>query len=264
MNLCSIASGSSGNCIYVGNENTKLLVDAGISGKRIEGGLYGIDVDPLKLDGILVTHEHIDHVSGLGVMARRYKVPVYATVETIYAIRRIKSVGRIPDELFCIIEPDKTFEINDIVVNPFSISHDAANPVCYTFCSDGHKAGVATDLGKYDDYIVHQLEGSELLLLEANHDINMLQVGSYPYVLKRRILGDLGHLSNDNSGRLISRLLHEGLKNIFLGHLSKENNYPDLAYETVKYELELSGNPLWKECNIFVAKREEPSVFVSV
>ena len=215
MNLCSIASGSSGNCIYVGNGNTNLLVDAGISGKRIVAGLTSIDIKPEELNGILVTHEHIDHVGGLGVMARKYHVPIYATVETINAILRINSVGRIPAELFQIIENDKTFMINDIEVNPFTISHDAANPVCYTFHKDGHKVGIATDLGKYDDYIVKSLSGCEILLLEANHDINMLQVGAYPYVLKRRILGDKGHLSNDNSGRLISELLHDKLKYIF-------------------------------------------------
>lgn len=264
MNLYSIASGSSGNCVFIGNENTNLLVDAGISGKRIENGLYDIDVNPEKIDGILVTHEHIDHVGGLGVMARRYKIPVYATAETINAILRIKSVGRISEELFHIIEPDQSFQINDMTVNPFSISHDAANPVCYTFEAGGHRAGVATDLGKYDDYIVSKLAGVELLLLEANHDINMLQVGSYPYVLKRRILGDRGHLSNDNTGRLLCRLWHEGLRCIFLGHLSEENNYPDLAYETVKYELMKSGIPFGEGCSIKVAKRDEPSKFVTV
>jgi Metal-dependent hydrolases of the beta-lactamase superfamily I len=264
MNLCSIASGSSGNCIYVGNEQTHLLVDAGISGKRIEAGLAGIQVKPENLQGILVTHEHIDHVGGLGVMARKYHVPIYATAETINAILRIKSVGRIDEELFCIIENDLPFTIQDIEVNPFTISHDAANPVCYTFTEGGHKIGVATDLGKYDDYIIKNLSGSEILLLEANHDINMLQVGAYPYVLKRRILGDKGHLSNDNSGRLIRELIHDKLKYIFLGHLSKENNYPDLAYETVKYELLQEYELDRLNCNICVANRDEPSALVSV
>lgn len=263
MDLCSIASGSSGNCIYVGNQNTKLLVDAGISGKRIEHGLYGVDVDPGSLDGILVTHEHIDHVGGLGVMARRYHVPIYGTAETLRQIQCIRSIGKIPEELFRIVEPDKEFVINDVTVNPFSISHDASNPVCYTLTADGCKAGIATDLGKYDEYIISKLAGAQLLLLEANHDVNMLQVGSYPYTLKRRILGDRGHLSNDNSGRLICRLLHHGLKHVYLGHLSKENNYPDLAYETVRYEVSLSDSPFKNLCRIEVAKREEPSVLVT-
>lgn len=264
MKLCSIASGSSGNCIYVGNENTNLLVDVGVSGKRVEAGLVSIDVDPKTLHGILVTHEHSDHISGLGVMARRYQVPIFATAETINAILHTKSVGRIPEELLQIIEPDTSFVINDMQVNPFAISHDAANPVAYTFEHDGKKIGVATDLGTYSEYTVKNLTGCESLLIEANHDINMLQVGAYPYVLKRRILGDRGHLSNDNSGRLLCDIFHKGLKHIVLGHLSKENNYPDLAFETVKYELESYQSDILAECNMFVANRDEPSQMIII
>lgn len=264
MKLCSISSGSSGNCIYVGNKDTNFLVDAGISGKRIEAGLSSIDVNPATLDGIFVTHEHLDHISGLGVMARRYQMPIYATAETIHAIFHTKSVGRIPEELFSIVEPDQPLVVKDIEIHPFSISHDASNPVAYTFSAEGHKIGIATDLGTYDDYIISHLSGSEILLLEANHDINMLQVGAYPYILKRRILGDRGHLSNDNSGKLLSALLHGKLKHIFLAHLSKDNNYPELAYETVKYELEQCDNFLKAGCSLSVAKRDEPSALVSV
>lgn len=264
MNLCSIASGSSGNCIYVGNQNTNLLIDAGISGKRIAGGLSQIDVNPEKIDALFVTHEHSDHVSGLGVMARRYHIPIYATNETIQSILSMPSLGKIPGELFHSVEPDHSFEINDIVVQPFSISHDAVNPVCYTFCSDGHKIGVATDLGKFDDYIIEHLEGSEALLLEANHDVNMLQAGSYPYYLKRRILSDRGHLSNDNSGHLICRLMGEKLKHIFLGHLSKENNYPELAYETVKVEMECFDKECRRQIRLNVARRDTPSEYITV
>ncbi|HEX3021094.1 MAG TPA: MBL fold metallo-hydrolase [Lachnospiraceae bacterium] len=264
MNLCSIASGSSGNCIYVGNGDTHILVDAGISKKRIESGLQSIDINPEMINGILITHEHSDHVSGIGVMARKYHMPIYATVETINAILHMNSVGRIPEELFRYIQPNQTFTINDVEVNPFSISHDASNPVCYTFTSNGHKVGVATDLGMYDDYIISNLSGSEILLLEANHDVNMLQVGVYPYYLKRRILGDKGHLSNENSGKLIRELWHDRLKHVFLGHLSKENNFPDLAYETVKCEVEQMGNEFNHQVNIQVANRDEPSEFVSV
>lgn len=264
MNLCSISSGSSGNCVYVSSEKSRFLIDVGISGKRIENGLASISVDPQTLDGIFVTHEHLDHISGLGVMARRYGLPIYATAETICEINRTKSVGRIKEELYHIIEPDETIVIKDMEIHPFSISHDAGNPVGYTLQSDGHKVGIATDLGKYDDYIVSKLFGSEILLLEANHDINMLQVGAYPYVLKRRILGERGHLSNDNSGKLICELLNERLKHIFLGHLSKDNNYPDLAYETVKYQLEQSNSPFKRQVVVRVANREEPSPLVSV
>lgn len=264
MNLYSIASGSSGNCIYVGNEETHLLVDVGISGKRVEAGLKDADIDPATLSGILITHEHSDHISGLGVMARRYQVPIYATAETMNAIFKTKSVGRIPEELVRVIEPDQSFFIDEIEVTPFSISHDASNPVCYTFACKDSKVGVATDLGTYDDYIVKHLSGLNAVLLEANHDIHMLQVGGYPYVLKRRILGDLGHLSNDNSGRLICEIYHEKLHHIILGHLSKENNYPDLAFETVKYEINQNDSSILDHCNVFVARRDEPSEFIRV
>ncbi len=264
MKLCSIASGSSGNCIFVGTRQTNILVDAGISKKRIVEGLDIIGISPLSIEGILVTHEHSDHIKGLGVMARQYKLPIYGTRETIEEIKRISSLGAIEEELFHVIEPDVSFFINDIEVTPFSSYHDARNPVCYTFCQGKHKVGIATDLGTYDDYIIKNLTGCEILLLEANHDVNMLQVGSYPYSLKRRVLGDYGHLSNDTSGKLLARLMHKGLKHIFLGHLSKENNYPDLAYETVKYELEKCGILEEFDFQLEIARRDEISPLVSI
>lgn len=264
MKLCSIFSGSSGNCIYVGSEHANILVDAGNSGKKIEAGLDSIQVDPKEIDGIFITHEHLDHIKGVGIMARRYQMPIYGTVETIHAILKTKNIGKIPEELIHAVEPDRTVQLKDMEINPFCISHDAANPVCYTFSSNGHKVGIATDLGTYDEYIIEHLKDSEILLLEANHDINMLQVGPYPYILKKRILGDRGHLSNDNSGKLICSLLHEKMKHIFLGHLSHENNYPELAFETVKYELSQSESPYKNSCKVSVAKRDEPSMLVSV
>lgn len=262
MKLCSIASGSSGNCSYIGTKNTGILVDAGISGKKIEQGLLSIGVDVNKLKGVLITHEHSDHVKGIGVLARKYQIPIYGTAETINAMLKSSSIGRIPEGLFRFVKPDCTFEIEDLEVNPFSISHDAANPVCYTFHSENKKIGYATDLGKYDDYIVKNLKDSDLLFLEANHDVNMLMVGAYPYYLKQRILGDHGHLSNDLSAKLICELLHDKLKSIILAHLSKENNYEALAYETIAQSVEaIAGQDT---PTITVANRDEPSaVFIS-
>ena len=263
MKLCSIASGSSGNCIFVGSEQTNLLVDVGLSAKRIENGLKEIDIKPDTIQGILITHEHTDHVSGLGVMARRYHIPIYATYETIMAIRGIKSLGEISEKLFNYIEPDKRFTINDISIEPFSISHDAANPVCYTMETGHEKLGIATDLGKYDDYILSKLSGSDILMIEANHDINMLMVGKYPYYLKQRILGDLGHLSNETSAGLISKLINKKKQHIILGHLSKENNYEELAYETVICELMRLGVDS-SALNLNVAHRDAPSGMVTI
>ncbi len=261
MKLCSIASGSSGNCIYVGSSRTNLLVDAGVSAKKIEFGLNGIDIDPESLQGILITHEHSDHVSGLGVLARRYNIPVYATLETVKAIRRIKAMGEVPESLFNPIRPNETFLINDIMVEPFATSHDASDPVCYTMQSEGHKVGIATDLGMYDDYIVAKLQDSDLLMIEANHDVNMLMVGRYPYYLKQRILGNLGHLSNDTSADLISRLLTPRLRYIRLAHLSQENNMEELAYETVCCELTGRGCN-FSSLDLSVAHRDVPSPLV--
>lgn len=264
MKLCSIASGSSGNCTFIGSKSTKLLVDAGISGKKIENGLNSIEVSPQDIQGVLITHEHSDHIQGLGVLARRYHTPIYGTAETINAILKMGNVGRIPQELIHYVVPDQAFQINDITVEPFATSHDAANPVCYTFHADGHKIGMATDLGKYDDYIIEKLSGAEILLLEANHDVNMLMVGAYPYYLKQRILGDRGHLSNENSARLICRLFHKKLKYITLAHLSKENNYEELAYETVRLELNRLVDDHSSEAMLSVAKRDTVSEMLSL
>lgn len=263
MRICSIASGSSGNCIFVGSERTNLLVDAGISAKRIEHGLNRIEVNPDTIQGILVTHEHSDHVSGLGVMARRYHIPIYATYETVMAFRRSRSMGEISEELFNYVEADKEFRINDVCIEPFSTSHDAANPVCYTVKMDDGKIGIATDLGKYDDYILSKLEESDLLLIEANHDVNMLMVGKYPYYLKQRILGERGHLSNDLCAELISKLIGKKNKHIILAHLSKENNYEELAYETVLCELTKHGT-VSSDIKLSVAHRDSPSDMVIV
>ena len=256
MRLCSIASGSSGNCIYVGSDNTHVLVDAGISGKRIEQGLSGLQISGKDLDAILVTHEHADHIQGLGVMARRYNVPLYMTGGTADYLQRTGAIGRIPEGLIREIVEDEDFGIGDLMIHPFTIPHDAAQPVGYRLASGTKSVGIATDLGKYTDYIIENLENLDALLLESNHDVNMLQVGPYPYLLKQRILGDRGHLSNENAGRLLGRIVHDRLKYVFLGHLSKDNNYEELAYETVCSELTMGANPYTaKDFDIRVASR---------
>lgn len=257
MILGSIASGSSGNCIYVGSEDTHLLVDVGISKKRIEAGLCGIEVDPKKLSGILITHEHSDHISGLGVMSRKHKLPIYATSETIGRILNNSATGGIDPELFHPIVPGAMFFIGGIKIHSFSVPHDAANPVGYTFEAEGKKVGVATDIGVVTEVIAEHLKGVRALLLEANHDVHMLEAGTYPYQLKRRILGNQGHLSNENSGRLLARIWTKELKHIFLGHLSEENNFPDLAYETVRLELLNAHQDFERYTSLSVASRSE-------
>lgn len=265
MKMCSIASGSSGNCIYIGTEATHLLVDVGISGKKTVEGLNQLGLAGSDIDGILVTHEHSDHINGLGVMCRKFGIPVYGTKGTISAIRKASSLGKIEDSLFHVVNADEKFILKDITVNPMKISHDATEPVAYRFQYGTKRMAVATDLGIYNDYTVECLKGMDVLLLEANHDINMLQVGPYPYYLKQRILGNRGHLSNELSGKLLSRLLHDNLKSVILGHLSKENNLAELAYETVRLEISMADNPYKPDdFPIYVASRSEISRLVEV
>ena len=265
MRLCSIASGSSGNCIYVGSDCAHVLVDVGISGKRIEQGLNSLDLTGKDIDGILITHEHSDHIKGLGVIARRYQIPIYTTGGTVDAMLRSSSLGKMPEGIFHEIREDEPFAIKDLTINPFTTPHDAAQPVGYRFECGSQSVGIATDLGKYNEYIVEHLQNLDALLLEANHDIRMLQVGKYPYYLKQRILGDRGHLSNENAGRLLCRLLHDNLKAVFLGHLSQENNYEELAYETVCSEVTLGDNPYQsRDFKIQVAKRDCISEVITV
>lgn len=265
MRLCSIASGSSGNCIYAGDEHTHLLVDAGISKKRVEEGLKELDVKGEELGGILVTHEHIDHIQGLGVFCRKYKTPIYATKGTIEGIRKCSSLGKLPEGILHEIEIDKTFALGTLSIHPFAISHDANEPSGYRIEDGDKKVAVATDLGTYDEYIVENLKDLNGVVLEANHDIHMLEVGPYPYPLKRRVMGEKGHLSNELSGRLLCDILHDELQSVILGHLSKENNYEQLAYETVKLEITLGDNPYkGEDIPIMVAKRDTVSDIVTL
>lgn len=260
MKMSSIVSGSSGNCILVGTNRCNVLVDAGTSKKKIELGLVENNIDPHDIDGIFITHEHSDHISGLGVFTRKYPVPIYGTKETLFAVKQAKSLGAIDKELFCEIEPDESYTIKDLSIKPFKISHDALNPVAYRLEYENQAVAIATDMGTFDDYTIEKLKNLDAVLLEANHDVNMLQVGPYPYPLKQRILGDRGHLSNEMSARLLIEILHDNIKKIFLGHLSKENNYAELAYETVRAEIAVSDN-LYKaaDFNIEVAGRSEVS-----
>jgi len=259
MRVCSIASGSSGNCVYIGDKNTNILVDAGTSRKRIVAGLGSIGVHPEDIDGIFITHEHSDHIQGVAMMVKMFDIPVYATSSTLDYIRSKDKNNVISMNHLYEVHPDECAVLKNMEITPFSISHDAADPVCYTVRSGGHKAGVVTDLGVFDDYTVKHLLGSEILMLEANHDISMLEAGSYPYRLKCRILGKKGHLSNEDSGRLLSRLAGKKLKYVFLAHLSKENNYPELAYQAVKCQIweELGINEL--PFRMSVAGRNTPS-----
>jgi phosphoribosyl 1,2-cyclic phosphodiesterase len=256
MRFKNIASGSSGNCTYIGDETTHLIIDAGISGKRIEAGLNDLDLTTPDIDGILITHEHTDHIGGLGVLARKYGLPIYATEGTIEAIKKIPRCDTISEHLFHVVKADRDFRLGDFNIKPIAISHDAAEPVAYRIENNDRCAAIATDLGIYDDYIKESLSGCDILMLEANHDVHMLEVGPYPYRLKRRILGEKGHLSNDHCGRLLTYLISDRLQQVVLGHLSQENNLAELAYETVRMEVTMSDcEANWGDFPVSIASR---------
>lgn len=257
MKLCSIRSGSQGNAILVYTEETKILIDCGVSGKTAENGMREMGVEPGSLSAVLVTHEHMDHVSGVGVMTRRYKIPVYANRKTWTAME--KSVGKIAPENRREFEHSENFSVGDILVQPFSIPHDAADPVGYSLISGNKKVSVATDIGVLEESLFRSIQGSQGVLLESNHDRNMLDMGGYPLPLKQRIRGDKGHLSNDDAGKAAEFLVRMGTRKILLGHLSHENNYPLLAEQTVTNILRDAGIEPGKDMQLCVAPRDEIS-----
>ena len=233
MRLMSIASGSGGNAVYVGNDDTHILIDAGVSRKRISEGLKRAGLSAADLDAILVTHEHADHIKGLKVLEKTWQIPVFATNGTISGIKdSIVDTGF--DHIFNVIERDASFMINDLNITALSVSHDAREPVCFRIDDGNASCGVITDLGCFDRKIIDGFQGLDAVLAESNHDIRMLESGPYPYPLKRRIAGNTGHLSNESSGRLISELLNDHMQYIILGHLSRKNNYDELALLTVE------------------------------
>jgi len=265
LQIMSIASGSSGNCIYVGTDQTHLLIDDGISCRRVCDGLAEAGLTGHDIDAVLVTHEHADHIGGLGVFLRKFRTPVYTAEATAAEIPKAKGIGKLPDDPFHIIKAGERFEIGDISIDPISISHDAADPLAFRFSGGGRSAAVVTDLGYYDYHLVDKLQGLDGILLEANHDLRMLEVGPYPYYLKKRIAGNRGHLSNEASGRMLDEILHEGMKKVLLGHISHHNNYAELARETVRMEVDLSTSG-WSadDFSIEPASRDHPSELIEL
>ena len=262
MRLCSIASGSSGNCIYTGTDHTHLLIDTGISKKRIEEGLHDLEIKGEEIDGILITHEHSDHIKGLSTISHKFDIPVFATRETFDAMPT--QTEKISNKNINYFYPDEKFNINDLEITPFSIPHDAANPCGFTINNEKHQLSIATDIGHMTNDIVKHLEGSELLLLESNYDTEVLKCCKYPFHLKARIAGSTGHLSNTMSGKTISYLLkNSNLNTAILGHLSKESNFPELAYQTVVDEL-LANNCNTDSINLSVASRELPGRLIKL
>ena len=260
LNFCSLYSGSSGNSLFVETPNTKLLIDAGVSCKKIETALNDININPSSLDGILVTHEHIDHVQALGTLSKKYDLPVFVNQETLDAMP--KQRDKISDKNIKLFKVNDNFEIGDLKIHSFSIPHDAANPCGFSLYKDDKKISIATDIGHMTNSILKNLEESLFVLLEANYDPEILRCTSYPFSLKSRIAGPTGHLSNEIAGKTISYLLQSGLKNAMLGHLSKESNFPELAYQTVVDELISNNNE--NKLSLSVASRDNHSKIIEV
>ncbi len=232
--FCSLYSGSTGNSSLVQTENTKILIDAGESAKKLTEALNSINIEPTQINAILITHEHSDHIKGLGTFSKKYNIPVYANVDTWNAMNTQRE--KINSNNIKYFNYEK-FNIGDLTILPFSIPHDAANPSGFSIYYKDKKISIATDIGHMTTEVVKNLTNSSFILLEANYDSNILKCSSYPYVLKKRISGPNGHLSNDEAGKTISNLIEHGLNTVMLGHLSKENNFPELAYKTVVEQL---------------------------
>lgn len=250
-----------GNCLYVESDNTKLLIDAGVSLKKIEKGLDTINVSPSSIDGILVTHEHSDHIQSLGNLSKKFNLPVFANSETFDAMP--KQTDKISTENINKFKIKQKFSINDVEITPFAIPHDAANPCGFNISCNDDKISIATDIGHMTNEILKQLEGSKFVLLESNYDTEVLKLSKYPFSLKQRIAGPNGHLSNEIASKVINYLLHDNLKTAMLGHLSKESNFPELAYQTVVNEL-INSNSDVSKLSLSVASRNEPSKLIHI
>lgn len=260
LNFCSLASGSAGNCLFVETERTRILVDAGYSGKQIEHLLRTIHVDASTLDYIFVTHEHIDHVKGVGVLARRYRIPVVANYPTWEGMK--KGIGPLPSDLQLVFETGTDFTLRDLDVHALKIFHDSREPTGFVIHHGGKKLSIVTDTGYVSEEMKEKIKGSDLLFLEANHDIVMLEKGPYPLHLKQRIRGTKGHLSNDDAGHTLPAVLKGEGETVFLGHLSQENNVPLLAMDTVSRIITEYGLDPQKDIRLSPAARYEPSELV--
>jgi len=255
--FCSLASGSSGNCHLINDGESSILIDVGLSGIRIENKLKKIDIDPRSLTAILVSHEHNDHICGVGVLSRRYNIPVYANKGTWEGMDT--KIGEIRENNIRCFNSEEDFNIRDFNISSYDISHDANEPVGFSIKKDNVKISIVTDLGYIDESIIRQVGDSDLVVLESNHDEEMLKVGRYPYYLKRRILSDVGHLSNEAAGDAIIDLVNKNVRSILLAHLSKENNFPELAVATIKNILDDEKIIIGEDIGLDLAHRDRVS-----
>ncbi len=254
-----LASGSKGNCTLISSSGTRLLVDAGLSCRELLRRLLLCGESASCIDAILITHEHSDHVGGLYVLAKRLKIPVYMTEATHDAYRRDArdSAGnRIKLERLELFHPGHVFNIGDVSVTPFTIPHDAVDPVGFTFCSEGMKVGVCTDLGYMPASVRHHIRGCQVLMIESNHDLEMLRGGPYPWAVKQRVMSRVGHLSNDALADFLTTDYDGGAEYVILAHLSEQNNHPEIARMTA--ERALGEQPAAAGKQLMLAAQHEP------
>lgn len=258
LEFCSLNSGSNGNATYIAAGNSRVLVDAGLSGRTIAASLQQLGVLPETLSGILVTHEHVDHIRGIGVLSRKHRIPIYANADTWERMYRV--VGDIPVAQRREFVTGEDFYVGDLGVRPFSIPHDTVDPVAFRLFAGGRSVAVATDMGHVPKRVVKELAGADLVLLEANHDEEMVTHNPrYPVSLKRRILGSNGHLSNDSCAVTLMKLYETGVSRALLGHLSEDNNTPELAMQTVTRQLEREGLVVGREVFLEMTWRDRAS-----
>ncbi|MBO8155661.1 MAG: MBL fold metallo-hydrolase [Bacillaceae bacterium] len=257
-----LASGSTGNAFYIGTDNQKLLVDAGLSGKQMERLMEEIDLDPSELDGILVTHEHSDHIKGLGIMARRYDLPIYANEKTWKAMDG--QIGELSVDQKFVFDLGSTKTFGDIDVESFGVSHDAAEPMFFVFHHNRKKVALVTDLGYVSERIKKTVEDADAYIFEANHDVEMLRMGKYPWNVKRRILSDRGHVSNEDCALALTDIIGNRTKRIYLAHLSQDNNMKDLARMSVSQILNDHGFPVDQNLELHDTDPKKPTPIYKV
>lgn len=257
--FCSLSSGSSGNCYLAGSDTTYVLIDAGITAKKITDSLSELNLTPLDLSGILISHEHSDHIKGIDILSKKYSLPVYANKKTAVELRSLcKYWDYVNINIF---ENNADFLIGDLVVKPFPVSHDAADTVGFSIKHEDSKICTATDTGCVTPEIINEIADADLVILEANHDEEILKMGRYPWFLKQRILSDCGHLSNEAAGEVIVQSIKTNpkAKRFLLAHLSRENNFPEMAYQTILNVLEKNGIFICDKLKIDLLKRDEMS-----
>jgi len=255
--FCPLYSGSSGNAILISYKNTSVIFDAGVSFRKLSYALNVIDFKG-RIDALILSHDHSDHTKCCGVYFRKLNVPIFVNYHTWEAIKN--QIGEVDENYVNYINKNQSFTIGDIEINPFKIPHDAKDPLGFFVCAGKFKLSIATDLGYTDKSVIENIDHSDILLLESNHDVDMLLSGPYPYHLKQRIRGERGHLSNEQAAEMLLKLNLNRLKRVYLGHLSKENNHPSLALITVKNILQENGVFDSYKFDMQVAKREEPSL----